>query len=476
MDRNALKKTIIIWRDHPDIYAEYAFELGDYEKHRIELWSKQRELLQSLAKYDRITTRSGHKTGKSFSASIAAWWWFYTQKDAKVILLAPSFTQLNKILWTEIKNMGKYLRVQHGSRIYENVNAGIISPDNRAIFGFTANTKPEKVAGHSGRILYLVDEASGVPDEIHQVLGTVPNGKVFEISNPTKSFGAFYEHHQSTEWHKVHLSSIDAANENQWLGRRWKYENLANQNWVEARRREYHEGSYWFDVRVRGEFPAQSTDTVISNQSVMDAWSRQCEHSAGEDIHIGVDVARFGEDLSAIAVRIGFELLYIKTYEKEDTVQIADRVSKEIEKYILRYNNRRIHVKFDCSNGFGSGVFDIVKSRYSFKENVTMHEIYFGGAPTDSHYNNMRDQIWFEMSHWIDSATLPKDDDLRKELVSVKYAYDSKGKHKVESKPDLKKRIGRSPDRADALALACFGIDGGEVFCEQFDIGRSFAR
>lgn len=370
--------------------------------------------------------------------------------------------------------MGNSMVVKHGARIYEQVHTGVQSKDGRQIFGFTGRTKPENAAGFSGKILYVLDEASGLSNEIHEVVDTVPNGAVLSISNPTVPYGAFFNQHQpESSWHKIHLSSIDAAAENTWLGSRWKYEHLANQRWVDARRADYKEGSYYWTVRVCGDFPSVSTDTVISDQVIRGAMGRPYESLKGQDVHIGVDVARYGDDQSAIAARIGMRLIGISTYRKENNVEIASRVAREIDRYMLRDNEIRVHVKIDCTNG--GGVADILEERYGSNPRVNIVQVMYQGRSDSPHYVRVRDQLWFEMAQWLESASIPRDDNLRSELINVKYQYADDGKRLVESKKDLKARIHRSPDSADALALAIHHEDNGSGFYEVLNMDRVLA-
>jgi hypothetical protein len=447
----SVDRAVAIFRERPDIFAEHAFELGHFKKQKIDLWSKQRELLQSVARHDRVTVRSGHKTGKSFSAGILAWWWFCTHADARVIMIAPSNKQLNQILWTEVKRLGNSMVFSHGAQVYEQVHNGVSSHDGRRIFGFTGNTKPENMAGFSGNILSVCDEASGLSDSVHEVVDTVPNGSVLCISNPTIPHGAFYNQHQhGSSWHKVHLSSVEAAAENTWSGNRWKYEHLANNRWVDKMRADYKEGSYYWSVRVLGEFPTITTDTVVSDAVVRDSWSREVETGAGDDVHLGVDVAR---------------------YKRENNVEIARRVAIEIDKHLYRDQDARVHVKIDCSNG--GGVADILDEKYGSKSRVNIVQVLYQERATSPHYERKRDQLWFEMAAWLESARTPKNDDLRAELIAPKYKYSPGGKRVVESKQELKKRIHRSPDMADAVALAVYSEDRGESFYEEIE---DFAR
>src|SRR6185436_14604519 len=106
----------------------------------------------------------------------------------------------------------------------------------------------ERVAGFSGNILYVLDEASGIPDEVHEVVSTNPGGTVVMISNPTRTSGAFYDSHNQGAaenggvWYTLTISSEIAAIENKPVPGhpgRYRFKYLANVDWIDARKREF---------------------------------------------------------------------------------------------------------------------------------------------------------------------------------------------------------------------------------------------
>jgi hypothetical protein len=244
----------------------------------------------------------------------------------------------------------------------------------------------------------------------------------------------------------------------------WRYENLANMDWIDRCRQDYQEGSYFWNVRVEGNFPSSSLDTVITNQVALAALNRTNVSMEG-DVHIGVDVARFGEDSSAMAVRLGYHVEKIRSYKKEDNVQIAARVGSEIERW-LRDTCLRVHVKIDCTNG--GGVFDILRDRYKYEPRINLVSVMYQSSSTSPHYVRMRDQLWFDLAAWLESASIPQKDiadEVRSQLICARFSYSPDGKRKVESKDELKKRVHKSPDIADALALCVHHIDLGDTVC-----------
>jgi len=425
----------------------------------IRVWGKQAEILRAAAKYNRVTVRSGHKCGKSKAVAILALWWVATRGEARVVLLAPSYRQISEIVWREIKETHRAARMPLGGEVFTNPEQGIRWRDGRQIFGFSTDSK-ERVAGFSGNILYVLDEASGIPDEVHEVVSTNPGGTVVMISNPTRTSGAFYDSHNQGAlehggvWFTVAISSEQAAAENTPIPGhpgRFRYKYLANSDWIEARKREFGEGSPYYDIRVRGAFARQADNAVIAAGLVDAAVKRWDSTDPDGPLEVGVDVARFGADDSGIVWRRGYWASEPITIHGFDTVAVANRVRQVCRDF--RNPGEKPRVKVDTSNGYGAGVADILRQ----DEDLEVVDVSAAESATDKHYVRLRDQLWFGMGGWLkDGGAIAADKILVGELKAPTYKVDERGRQKVESKDDLKKRLRRSPDRADALALCVF--------------------
>lgn len=162
---------------------------------------------------------------------------------------------------------------------------------------------------------------------------------------------------------------------------------------------------------------------------------------------IGVDVARFGDDKTVFCYRQGRYCFKITSFAHLSTVDIANRITADI---------RELHPArvFIDVGGVGGGVYDILADRGLAK---VVRGINFGSKSIyDDRYANKRAEMWGEANEWIKSelpVQLPNDDELFDDLCSVNKKYDNKGRLMLESKDDVKKQIGRSPDKADAFVL-----------------------
>lgn len=417
----------------------------------IKPWSRQADILRAVCAHRRVAVRSGHKCGKSTAVAILCLWWVCTRPRARVVFTAASARQVRSILWKEIRRLYHGARWPIGGEMHEGPENGLQFKDGREIVGFSTDD-PERMAGFSGpNMLFVVDEASGVPDAIFEAIeGNRAGGaRVVMISNPTQTSGVFYEAFHGTFWFLIHVSSEEAADECvEGLG-------LATRDWVDEKRAEWGEDDPRFAVRVRGDFPMQGDDCMVPLALVEAAMARE-PNPVGEAC-LGVDVARYGTDSSVIAPAVGMTVLPLRTVKGFDVVEVAGVVLEEAEK-LGATRGIKVTVRVDTAS-MGAGVADIVRRAEGFCLEVV--DVFASSSSTDPSYSRQRDQIWASLVAFLrQGGVLPADETLRSDIVAPKYGFDVQGKIKVESKVELRKRIGRSTDRADAVGLAVFRAEG----------------
>ena len=193
-----------------------------------------------------------------------------------------------------------------------------------------------------------------------------------------------------------------------------------------------------------GEPIQQGNTKLIGAKAVKAAFEPKMDGSTSPLV-IGLDIARFGDDATVFCFRKGRWCFKFEEYAKKDTVEIANIATN----LIRELKPARL---FLDDGGVGGGVYDILKDR-GFGEIV--RGVNFGArAIDDERYANRRAEMWDAVREWLTgNVQLPEDDKLLDDLCSVNKKYDQKGRLQLESKDDVKKRLGRSPDKADALAL-----------------------
>lgn len=157
---------------------------------------------------------------------------------------------------------------------------------------------------------------------------------------------------------------------------------------------------------------------------------------------IGVDVARYGDDRSAIARRQGVAGFEIESYRKKSNTEIASLVAKVHEDW----NPDAVFI--DASPA-SYGVIDVLRDL-----GIKVVEINFGGTPLQEKFEDKRAEMWWEMGDWLKVGCIPNDNELIAELTAPNYTFKNRrGRLQLESKDQMRARGLPSPDKADALAL-----------------------
>lgn len=205
-----------------------------------------------------------------------------------------------------------------------------------------------------------------------------------------------------------------------------------------------------------GEPRREAGNHLISRADVFRAIEAKADVVAGAvPLILGVDVARFGDDRTAVCFRRGRFVYALKTFEKLDVVQVAHVVAGMIAE------EKPAKVCIDVG-GLGAGVYDILVAE-GFAEVVL--PVNFGEkADNPERYVNRRAEMWARLAEWLKSpmpVSLPLLDGLAEDLTSPLKMFDSMGRLQLEPKAEIKKRLGRSTDMGDALALT-FAIQNAE--------------
>lgn len=451
---NVLVDLINVYWDNPVAFAE------DILKFYPDEW--QRDVLNDLAGHPFVSVRSGQGVGKTSLEAVAALWYLCCRPNPKVVCTAPTRQQLNDVLWAEIAKWLEGTMVKNFLK-WTKTKVYMIGYEERWFATARTATKPENMQGfHEDYMLFIVDEASGVADDIMEaILGTLTGleNKLLMCGNPTRTSGVFYDsHHKDRSDYKTHkVSSYDSPR--------------ASKDNIERLIRKYGEDSDVVRVRVYGEFPKSEPDTFIHLEKVEAATMREVYiDESGERVipddaplEIGVDVARYGDDETVICPRIGNFVPFLKTYNKQDTMVTAGHVIKLAKELMLEYGRPSCVIKVD-DDGVGGGVTDrlreVVLEEGLYIDVIDCHN--GAAALNPEHYYNWGSESWATIRELLHDGEIeiPNDEDLVGQLSTRKYTVTSKGKIRLESKDEMKKRGLRSPDRADALVLAFANYEG----------------
>lgn len=425
-------------------------------------WSRQEDILQALAEHARVTVRSCHGVGKTWTAASAALWFLYTREPALVLTTAPTHRQMREVLWKEIRRQHRRMFAEGmpACGIYlkgEIRETALRLADDRFALGLTTD-EPDRFQGfHAPHILVVVDEASGVNEEIFAAIEgvlTTEEAKLLLIGNPLHARGAFYKSHRKGAWRRFAISAFDSPNlagvdlcGPESVGSRPPRPGLVTAQWVADRRDEWGEDSPLYQSRVLGEFPDQACDALFPRSWLEAAVARR-RTAPLEDgpVRFGVDVARFGDCETVVCVRQGNAVRALHAWRKADLMESVGRIRA------LAAEWEPVCILVDAA-GLGAGVADRLREL----ENRRVLEVNVGVSATDGErFSLLRDELFFGLRDRFRDGeiSLPADQVLLDQLAALTYEIDERGKQRVTAKSELRRQGLASPDRADALALA----------------------
>lgn len=446
----------------PYRYALYAFPWGEGELADIDgprAW--QREVMDAIKdhlsdparRYTplRIARASGHGIGKSALIAMLNKWALDTCVDTRIIITANTEGQL---LTKTSPELAKWARLSITSAWFKQNATSHISTMKardkswRSDLVTWSDNNTEAFAGlhnQGKRIVLIFDEASGIADKVWEVaLGalTDENTEIIWLAfgNPTQNSGAFREcfGKQRALWNTKQIDSRTVEG--------------TNKAYLDELVRTYGEDSDIAKVRVRGMFPSASSMQFIGMDQVEAAQARPVGTFLGSDPLIyGVDCARFGDDSSVLAKRVGRDARSRpwKRWNKMDAMQLAGDIALEAQQ-------EHPDAIFVDAGNIGAAVVD--RLRQLGIENV--YEVWFGGEGRDANWNgvkvrtaNKRAEMWTNMREWLKSGSIPDEQKLIDDLVGPLYSFAGDDTRiMLERKKDMKKRGLASPDDGDALA------------------------
>lgn len=470
------------------ILETYAKHPADFYREvlKAEPWAMQVEILESVFTHRETAVKSCHGTGKSFNAARIALTFLTTHVGSIVVTTAPTWRQVKDVLWRELSAAYNRAGYNLGGTL---TKVGLDFDDDWYAIGLST-TEPDKFQGyHSDNILVIVDEAAGIEEPIYEGVRAITsneNAHVLYIGNPTTVDGTFFQAFKNPRVKQFTISAFDTPNfEANGIHNlddlletfsppagvnpiehrpelELPYPALISPTWVYERYLEWGTDSPMWQARVMGEFPSQADSTLIPLNMIEASMDREYRNEHGwkvdqGSVQYGVDVARFGTDRTVIFQTAGGFVSEPIIIHKQDLMTITQRIIDTVDHTLW---NTPIRVD---DTGLGGGVTDALRKALSATDDggklyhYRVIPINFGESANDKEkFYNKRAEMYWNLRELIinKKLSLPKNDALANELASIRYEYTGKQQIKIEAKDEIKKRTGRSPDLADALALA----------------------
>jgi hypothetical protein len=452
-DRAALRAMLGHFIPKPP--SPYIADPAGWVRHHLgeHLWSKQRDIAQSVVDHRRTAVKSCHDAGKSFIASRIAAWWIESHPpgEAFVVSTAPTYQQVHAILWEEIRAAGKKAASSGKPLPGRVLQSDEWKLDDGTLVGWgrkPADTNEHGFQGiHRRYVLVILDEACGIPAQLWtavEAITTNADCRILAIGNPDDPATEFAEVCKpGSGWNTIGISAFDTPNFTDEPVPEALRPLLLDPDWVADKARRWGTESPRYVSKVLGDFPDIGQDVLITPAMIRAAQEREME--PGPWGILGVDVARFGSDRTVIGLRRGPVFRVIGDYGKQSTTETTGRV------VAAKRDTAAQEIRVD-GVGVGGGVVDqLVELGHDVMDMQAG-----AGAADSEHYLNARAEWYWALRERFEQGSVdldPTDEDLAAQLGALRYKFTARGQIQIESKDDMRKRKLPSPDRADSLML-----------------------
>lgn len=440
-----------------------AWHRANWPGAELDTW--QAEALTAFASPDpaqrRISLQACAGPGKTAVLALCGLWflgvWGDTGEHPKGAAVSITSSNLSDNLWSE---MSKWMqRSAFYSRAFTWTASRIYATDHPETWFLSARGWPKTASTeeqgktlsglHSKFVCVLIDEAGAIPLAVlragEQALSNCVFGKIAIAGNPISLDGMLHAAATSQRhlWHVIRVTGDpDDPQRSPRIDLTWATEQI----------RLYSRSNPWVQSYILGQFPPASINQLLGIEDVEAAMRRHLPEASYSfaQRRLGVDVARYGDDRTVIFGRQGLASFrpIIMRHDRGSAVSID--IANRCLAAQARWGSEAVLI--DATGGWGAGARDVLVS-----QGVPVIEVQAAAPAIDPRYLNRRAECWLSMATWIQGgAALPNLPELVGELTAPTFSF-TNGKFVLESKDQIKKRLGKSPDLADALALT-FGL------------------
>lgn len=429
---------------------------------KSDIWSMQEDILRSVERNPRTAVKACHASAKTYTAARAVLWFLARWKESIVVTTAPTWSQVEKLLWGEIHSaLGNSLypfpkptatELKLGPKRYALGLSTSVTQQNEGVRfqGF-----------HADHILMVLDEAPGVDPKIWEAIEGARAGgdvRILALGNPTVPSGPFYDAFAgNNNWSLFTIGAFATPNlagltledllalSEEDLDRNPR-PYLTTRRWVKEKYYEWGPGHPLWESRVLGQFPTQSEDSLIS-LAWLEAAARR-EPPAGplieRSVTAGVDVAGPGEDETVLTIQRAGQIIKMQGWSHAEP-------RGEVIAALQPYRDVLAAVNVD-SAGIGYYFAKHLKD-VGFRVNL----INVGEAPNDTEkFVNLKAEHYWGLRMRFESGAVFGDLGQKAvaQLASIRYKHNARGQIVIESKDEMRKRGVKSPDHAESVMLA----------------------
>jgi phage terminase large subunit len=282
-----------------------------------------------VAHHPRTAVKACHASGKTFTAAEAVLWWITSRQEAIAVTTAPTWIQVERLLWGEIHNAVYRARIKYPQPTATALQLG----PGRYAMGLSTN-EGVRFQGFHGSVLIVLDEAPGILPEIWEAIEGIRAGgdvRVLALGNPTIAGGPFYDAFTSNHegWNLITISAFDTPNltgltleqllelsEEELNQNPCPY--LTTRRWVREKYQEWGPGHPLWESRVLGNFPSADPYGLIPLSWIELAKIREETMGSSGPVEAGVDVAEGGENETVACVRRGGHVITAQGWSARD--------------------------------------------------------------------------------------------------------------------------------------------------------------
>lgn len=410
--------------------------------------------------------KAGQGPGKTFLISIILFHQLWCYTNSIIPCTAPTQHQLTNLLWRECALRMAKSKILSYFFVWTATKIAVRGSERTWYAVAIPSNNPDTLTGfHNENLLYLIDEAPGLPESAFQVIEgalTEEGNKVIMIGNPVRNTGYFKDAFgkNKADWGTMTMSCMESTR--------------VSQKWIDRMARLFGKDSNVYRVRVLGKFPKSEDDSILDIDLVTDAMNREEPLEKLDVIEGGCDVARFGANKTVIYIRHGYKIIDECVIDKSDATVVQDAIIR-----LIRKHNPSLF-KID-ETGVGGPIVDNVRKECD-KLHIVCDIIGVNNnqvAINENLFENAGIEMFWELREILKVAVIPNNNDLFEGLLIRKYFTNTKSKRlQMISKEELIKQLKKQKvnyaflDYSDALALTFYtpahsGSGSVEAFYEE---------
>lgn len=422
-------------------------------------------IIKSLQDKKWCGVESATGTGKTHLGALVVRWFLETHPNSLVVTTAPKQDQLELHIWKELSKLQNKFPVGEWLSLKLRMNP---KDDSWVAVGFVAGIKADeeittKAQGfHAEHMLFILEETPGIPDSIISAFEntcTGSNNLILAFGNPNHELDTLHRFCERKDVEHIIISAHDHPNvvlkDDSFIP---GAASIAGINRINTK---YGSTEHPLALsRTRGICPQQAEDALIRREWITHIQRNLDPEQFMLDIvpALGVDVANSETgDEAAICEGVGAYCIGVDAFACPD----ANRLGRTTIAHKIREKKIRPENVGVDGVGVGAGTVNALKE-VGFKViNLIGGEKQIELKNQSERFLNLRSQMYWQAREDIKNGNVwvPLDPELVADLTVPKWAENDK-LIKVESKDEIKKRLGRSPNKGDAFVYWNFVRQG----------------